>query len=138
MNHIVISKANPDFRVQLAQFYGGSPQEQIGLLKERFDQGGAEDKVLFALGKLQKRVGQFSEALGYYEKLPESSQLWPLAQINIGNIYFSGHEYQNATSAYETALRAQPNMGVALYNLSVTLGQLGNHREAEQKLREAK
>lgn len=138
MNHIVTAKADLDFRVQLTQFYRGSPEAQLETLKRRLDSGDHDDKVLFAVGKLEKQAGRIGQALEYYEKLSERSPFWALAQVNIGNIYFSGHEYQKAISAYETAIRARPGLGVALYNLSVTQSQLGEHREAEQFLRQAK
>ncbi len=54
-----------------------------------------------------------------------------------GNQFSAAHQLEAAKKEYEAAIKIQPSLAEAHYNLALTLEQLGNPKEARHHYREA-
>lgn len=119
-------------KTQMAQYFTGVDQRLEGL-KAGLGQGQLRNHSLLVMGILQAAQGEDLQALDSLENVEKSSPLWALAQVNIGNIRFKKQkEYQMAISAYEEALKVNPEQGEALYNLHVVYSAMDKVVEADK------
>ncbi len=131
LSNINYARSDPLLRAHLLQYLDGNYDQQIEFLKEQPGKGGLQNRSLFTIGMLYKAKGDYRQAMEIFEQVPPRSKFWPLAQVNRGNIEFLAKEYQKARESYKKALGRNPNLGKALYNLSLVSAKLGNHDEAE-------
>lgn len=54
-----------------------------------------------------------------------------------GNRLFAAHQWEAAKKEYEAAIKIQPSLAEAHYNLALALGQLGSPKEARHHFLEA-
>ncbi len=138
VHNIALARASSETRLQVAHFFQGDPRLQVDRLEAKEADGDTSNGLYFALARAYHETGDDNLALEYYEKVDKSSDYGPLAEVNKGNIYLKGHEYQRAITAYESTLRVIPKSSITLYNLSVAKSRIGEHRDAETFLRRAK
>lgn len=131
LSNINYARSNPLLKAHLLQFLHGNYDQQIEFLKEYPGNGELQNRSLFTIGTLFKAKGDYRGAMDIFQQVPSRSKFWPLAQVNRGNIEFMAQEYQKARESYKKALERNPDLGKALYNLSLVSAKLGHHDEAE-------
>lgn len=124
-------RADPLLRAHLAQFFEGDIQAQIDYLRQNPGKGELKHYSWFLIGQLQQMDGDVLGAMQTYGEIPQSADIWPKAQVNLGNIHFGEKEFQEAVEAYNAAIQKDGDQALAHYNLSVVKNQMGEHREAE-------
>ncbi|QTD48124.1 tetratricopeptide repeat protein [Sulfidibacter corallicola] len=125
-------------QVHLTQFFRGHIEQDIAFLKKQNSPAFLENQNKFTLAKLQKTRGELASAMDAYRQVDASSDLWPSAQINLGNIHYEIKEFQQAIEVYKRVLDRRPDMALAHYNLSVVHAQMGNHNEAGEHRTQAR
>lgn len=77
----------------------------------------------------------YAEAAEVYaaaiERAPPSAERWTA----LGDALYMSRDFGGAVTAYEKALEFDPNDSVCIYNLAVSLREIGNTTEAIDKLR---
>ena len=68
---------------------------------------------------------------------PASAESAVVGAMEEGNRLFAAHQWQAAKAQYEAAIRVQPSLAEAHYNLALALGQLGSPKEARHHFLEA-
>ena len=68
---------------------------------------------------------------------PASAESAVVGAMEQGNRLFAAHQWEAAKKEYEAAIKIQPSLAEAHYNLALTLEQLGNPKEARHHYLEA-
>ena len=94
------------------------------------------DRVAFALFYNNRaveamRAGDLRSAFANFKLAISKSSLVPGAWVNLGALYSRQHHYDSALTAYEQALRINPNEKSALTNLARLNDEIGNTELAE-------
>lgn len=135
-----LARSLVDHRFRLL-FLSTLPSEESYLLeKMQQDLGRGEqpDVHHFHLGTLLGRRAARDESLTHLERVAKTSVLWPLARIQMGNLFYEASEFQVAASHYESALAVRPGWPLAQYNLSLAKMRLGDHQAADEQARLAR
>lgn len=82
-----------------------------------------DSEVLFTLGLIAKKQGQYQQAEEYYRKAIESHPRFSQAFSNLGNVYIAQKQIPLAISAYQQAIQIDPHKGAYYYNLSRAYSQ---------------
>lgn len=82
-----------------------------------------DSEVLFTLGLIAKKQGQYSQAEEYYRKAIEYHPRFSQAFSNLGNVYLAQKQIPLAISAYQQAIQIDPHKGAYYYNLSRAYSQ---------------
>lgn len=82
-----------------------------------------DSEVLFTLGLIAKKQGQYAQAEEYYRKAIEYQPRFSQAFSNLGNVYLAQKQIPSAISAYQQAIQIDPNKGAYYYNLSRAYSQ---------------
>ncbi|MBI3326575.1 MAG: tetratricopeptide repeat protein [Nitrospinae bacterium] len=92
-----------------------------------------------ALGLALARSGQWGEAIAAYEKVLtfQAYNTPEMVYQNLGEAYFNLGRYQEAEAALATALRYDPDLPLAHYNLGLTLEKRGRVQDARDAYRRA-
>ena len=116
----------------------------IELLQQGLAAESIEIPVLYELhyhlGIAYNRQEKFSKAKGHYEQaiaLPILPSLKLGAYNNLGNLLLTTGDLSGAKSAYEMAIKIDPNLVTAYYNLGITLKAKGKLAEAIAAYRQA-
>jgi Tfp pilus assembly protein PilF len=70
-------------------------------------------------------------------KAPAGTQAAAAAAVEEGNRLFALNQWAPAKGQYEAAIKAQPDLAEAHYDLALTLDRLGNKKEATAHYKEA-
>jgi len=68
---------------------------------------------------------------------PAAAESAAVGAMEEGNRLYAAHQWQAAKAQYEAAIRVQPSLAEAHYNLALALGQLGSPKEARHHFMEA-
>lgn len=128
VNH---ARANKQLEAHLTQFVVGDLDDRIQYLENNTGTEELKNRSYLTLGLLYKSNRNLTAAFSYFSKIPVTSDFWPEAQVNLGNLRFSAKEYQEAIEYYRKATGPRPEMFTALFNLALANSRLGDHREAE-------
>ncbi len=82
-----------------------------------------DSEVLFTLGLIAKKQGQYPQAEEYYRKAIEYDPRFSQAFSNLGNVYLAQKQIPLAISAYQQAIQINPHKGAYYYNLSRAYSQ---------------
>ncbi len=82
-----------------------------------------DSEVLFTLGLIAKKQGQYAQAEEYYRKAIEYQPRFSQAFSNLGNVYLAQKQIPSAISAYQQAIQIDPHKGAYYYNLSRAYSQ---------------
>ncbi len=82
-----------------------------------------DSEVLFTLGLIAKKQGQYAQAEEYYRKAIEYQPRFSQAFSNLGNVYLAQKQIPSAISAYQQAIQIDPYKGAYYYNLSRAYSQ---------------
>jgi tetratricopeptide (TPR) repeat protein len=106
-------------------------------LEEQREDGAAEDglrqasavfsedpDVWFLLGMYAQRAGDTARAISSYDRAVAADPKDYRAYVNRGNVRFEEGDYAEASRDYAAAVERNPRAAEALYNLSVTRGEL--------------
>ncbi len=74
--------------------------------------------LLFSIGLLEKRRGDFDAAEQIYVEVQEENPESSAVHNNLGNVLFNAGEIEDALTAYEKAIELNPDLASAHYNLS--------------------
>ncbi len=84
----------------------------------KWSQQNPEDAdVLFTLGLLHKREGNYKEAERYYKQTLEKDPNWAECISNLGNVYLGTRGLEEAVSQYERAISLSPRKASFYFNL---------------------
>jgi serine/threonine protein kinase len=141
---------------KLAQLEAGLRWGQLGsMFIERLALDGSiqEVELLYAIGLIRDRMGNYSEALRSLERALElaTAQLGPehpevARQLNgLGGVYWSKHDWERALATQVRALEIaqgafgaeHPEVARSLTNKGSVLGRLGQHEQALEAQRRA-
>ncbi len=109
---------------------GASEPEQENRLGYRQEQ-------TFLVAGIHRRMGRDDEAFQSYASIPVYHYLYPMAQNNIGNIYFSMHQFDLATQHYRAAIDIRPQYAECHFNLSNAQFQVYDFDHSDQSLSRA-
>lgn len=90
---------------------------------------------LFSYGLALKKDGRYEEAIAVYKNLL-SSNPDPKTYVNLGNLYFSINDINNAYEAYKKAIDIKP-LASAYYNLSLVSREKLDFQKGEEYFLEA-
>ncbi|MCE5194980.1 MAG: tetratricopeptide repeat protein [Nitrospiraceae bacterium] len=107
-----ISANSPDLRAVVSINESRESKYALLLLK---DKNAYVPQFLYGLAL--KKEGRYEEAIAVYKNLL-STNSEPKAYVNLGNIYFSMNDINNASEAYKKAIEIKP-LASAYYNLSL-------------------
>jgi len=108
-------------------------------LKALKEKNADDEDVLFSLGLVYKKNGDFEKALKAYTELVDLNPGNYQAFINLGNVYLSMNRWQKAVEAYVQAIKLAPGeCAAAHFNLSRAYGQKFLFDESEAEFLKAK
>ena len=90
---------------------GGNYQEAINEYQASIDSGGDSEKLSVEIGKLNKKLGNYSQSIEIYQKIySESTNDYLKAQMDylIGEIYYSQGLYENAYPYFQDTVVNYP------------------------------
>lgn len=102
---------------------------------------GVSAEALFNNARRDQSGGQLDLALAQYEDFLRSfpnSDLAPVAQYNIGEIYYNKRDYEQARKAFDLVLEKypeNPRTADAMYMKALSLARAGNRAGAVEELR---
>jgi len=102
---------------------------------------GVSAEALFNNARRDQSGGQLDLALAQYEDFLKSfpnSDLAPVAQYNIGEIYYNKRDYEQARKAFDLVLEKYPEnlkTADAMYMKAMSLARAGNRAGAVEELR---
>jgi len=102
---------------------------------------GVSAESLFNNARRDQSGGQLDLALAQYEDFLKSfpnSDLAPVAQYNIGEIYYNKRDYEQARKAFDLVLEKypeNPKTADAMYMKAMSLARAGNRAGAVEELR---
>ncbi len=73
--------------------------------------------ILFTLGLLNKREGNYKGAERYYKSALQLNPNWPECISNLGNVYLSTRNWEAAITQYEQAISLSPGKASFHFNL---------------------
>ena len=91
----------------------------------------------FLVASMQQKMGNDDDAFQRYATIPVYHYLYPMAQNNIGNIYFSMNQFDLAIQHYRTALDVWPDYAECYFNLSNAQFQVYDFDHSDQSLSRA-
>ena len=89
--------------------------------------------LLFTLGLIEKRMGNYDKAKWYYQKLLELNPNDAVVIGNLANVYLAEGELEKAMKTYEEAIKIDNRIASFHYNLYKTYVELYKFLEAQQK-----
>jgi tetratricopeptide (TPR) repeat protein len=96
----------------------------------RIDPGNA--RVYYYLGKAHATEGRFEESKGAMEKAVRLNPVYePYAMLSLGVALAGQGRYEPAAGYFREALALDGNMGLAAFNLGISMLKLGRFAEAE-------
>ncbi|MEP7340826.1 MAG: FG-GAP-like repeat-containing protein [Acidobacteriota bacterium] len=88
----------------------------------------------YILGAAYKKDRLYDEALAAFNKVLAVDPKDPYTNIQIGQIYSSKQQYQQAAEVFRRALEAEPYNSTAAYSLAQALIRAGNQAEGQKML----
>jgi tetratricopeptide (TPR) repeat protein len=85
-------------------------------------------------GTLYQQQEDLDRAIYYYTRAVENDDTFATAFFNLGSVYWAKGEYATAKEAYLRAVRIQPNMIAARYNLALIGRELKEKSDALEQL----
>jgi tetratricopeptide (TPR) repeat protein len=126
MPAVLVSGERDDRRLKADSLYGEARYaEAFALFQEQLNTGASSPALYYRMGNCQYRLGLFSEALYYYEKIDsldyESGDLY----YNMGNTYYHLGMMDRAILFYERARRFKPGDRSLQENIQLARLRLG-------------
>ncbi len=91
----------------------------------------------FLVADIDRRMGRDEDAFSGYTSMPVQHYLYPMAQNNIGNIYFAMHQFDLSIQHYRQALDIRPDYAECWFNLSNAQFQVYDFDHSDQSLSRA-
>ena len=132
IGHFSEVRNDPLLRAHLTHIMDLSNQERLAFLTENPGEGDLAHRSNLITGYIHASQGQEEEARQRFDQVPKNSPLWPLAEVNRGNLHLAAQDYRQAQATYERALNANADLSEALFNLSLLYDELGNLNQAER------
>ncbi len=123
------------FLINEAALYakGEQYEEAIAVYHEAIEADPANARAYFYLGKVYATQGMVSESK---ERMDQAIALnpsyAPFANLTLGVALADAGDYEGAAAFFEESLRADPELGLAAFNLGLSLVNLGKSQEAER------
>ncbi|MGK0180650.1 MAG: tetratricopeptide (TPR) repeat protein, partial [Nitrospinales bacterium] len=93
---------------------------------------------LLLLGKVYQQMGETDSAIFSYQKIKGNPEIEAKASNNLGLIYLSLNQPQNALLEFESSLRINPNLPDTHYNLGkLIIDSNGDIKSAREHLNTA-
>ena len=106
----------------------------LAALERAAEKGGAQPRVLHALGRLQYRTGRFAKAIATLERAvgaePKRAESWYLKAL----AEFHSGRTRGAIESFSRAVALDPANAVARYHLALSHSRTGNLRKAVECL----
>jgi tetratricopeptide (TPR) repeat protein len=113
-----LEKPDPTVLMRLEEANRGSWNREV---EEGFQKWGQErpgdSDVLFTLGLLSKREGNYKKAERYYEDALDIDPEWAECISNLGNVYLCTGKVEDAIEQYERAITFSPQGWAYYFNL---------------------
>ena len=135
----LIEPLDPHHKVSLiaeAQQSGYDPS-LAAELKSHLAKDSTDFDLVFSLGLLQKRGGNFEEAISLFNVASRMRPRSSAVRNNLGNTYFALGDYDTAMEEYTTAAGLDPGSAAPRYNMSQTYSKKLMLPEASEELNRA-
>ena len=128
---IELDKSNIESRLRLAKYYNDQRdyKQAYDLYKELAVMSPENGEVFKNLYGIANNAGDKIAAAGYLKKYLGLSPADPIAQKNLGNLYFEQKNFDAAMVAYRTALRLDPKIKGFYKQYSQLVGIKGTKEE---------
>lgn len=107
--------------------------EAIAVYNEAIEADPSNARSYFYLGKVYATQGMLGESK---EKMDQAIALnpsyAPFANLTLGVVMADAGDFERAAAFFKAALDADPGLGLAAYNLGLSLVNLGRNEEAER------
>lgn len=107
---------------------GGDLQGALEQARTAIEAGGGRDATV-ATAKLAIALERYDEAIGLLEPLVATAPDDAIAQYDLGLAHHQRNDYNGARRGYLAALRADPSLADARYNLALLCWKRGIHEE---------
>lgn len=108
------------------------------LLSEALPRRATEPELLTRLAFIQEARNETAQALKLYEAVlqaePHRAQQFVIAAVNAGRIYAARGEMERAIALWQDALKRNPALSEAAFNLALALQSQGNRKKAVEAL----
>jgi len=117
---------------------GGAPMAQeVNALKRALEQNPQDVQALTRLANMYHDIGEWGQAIGYYEKAVAVRPSDPNLLTDMGTCYLNVNRPDRALELFQKAHAADPSHWQSLFNEAVVLGvHLGRPEEARKALDE--
>lgn len=113
-----LEKPDPNVLMTVHQANQTTWSENTKRSLRKWNQERPEDAdVLFTLGFLNKRDGNYEEAKRYYDEALQNDPEWAECISNLGNVYLSTGRREEAVEQYEQAIALSPKQASFYFNL---------------------
>ena len=106
-------------------------------IKSHLEKDSTDFNMIFSLGLLQKRGGNFKEAISLFSVASGMKPRSSAVRNNLGNTYFALGDYDRAMEEYTTAAELDPGSAAPRYNMAQTYSKRLMLPEASQELNRA-
>ncbi|MFT4579997.1 MAG: tetratricopeptide (TPR) repeat protein [Nitrospinales bacterium] len=112
--------------------------EAVKNLKQYLTEAPESPNGLLLLGKVYQQMGETDSAIFSYQKIKGNPEIEAKASNNLGLIYLSLNQPQNALLEFESSLRINPNLPDTHYNLGkLIIDSNGDIKSAREHLNTA-
>jgi len=129
---------DPAIHLLVAAREPGDPRGIIGALETYVAEHPTDVDVQFALGTQMARIGRYEEALAVFRRLVELSPGYQMAYVNMGNVFFHLHDYENAIKNYQKSLTIDPRTALTNFNIKAAYSERFDFQTAEDFMRKAR
>ena len=119
-----------------AALYAAGNSELAVRFAARAEAAGCGDDATLLVGVLDLQSGDLERAAQAFERVRANQPTNPAPVYNLALIADRAHRYQDAREGYLAALRLDPNLADARYNLAVLTARAGVAGEARHNLEE--
>ncbi len=128
----VLGGSSPAVRV-LSEVRDGTVSAESAAYLARADGVRVNPTILLARGLVAKREGRLADAVRDYEAYAAAGGPRPAAaRNNMGNVYYTAGDLDRAAAEYREAVRIDPKLVTAHYNLSQVTRELFRFDEGDQ------
>lgn len=128
----VLGGSSPTVKV-LSEVRDGLVSAESAAHLARADGVRSNPKLLLARGLVAKREGRLADAVRDYEAYAAAGGSRPAAaRNNLGNVYYAAGDLDRAAAEYREAVRIDPKLVTARYNLSQVTRELFRFDEGDQ------
>ncbi|MBI3392587.1 MAG: tetratricopeptide repeat protein [Nitrospirae bacterium] len=127
----VLGGSSPTVKV-LSEVRDGLVSAESAAYLARADGVRTNPTLLLARGLVAKREGRLADAVRDYEAYAAAGPRPAAARNNLGNVYYTAGDLDRAAAEYREAVRIDPKLVTARYNLSQVTRELFRFDEGDQ------